>query len=254
MSRVRGIEELKQSGKRRFGRRVLGKREEFREWFSQLVSEGVKPPTYVGSQKPSSAETVFRLALTLLTALLTSIPYMTRGEFTAFYIALAIAALFGGVLEFLNFIRAEGIKELEKLKGFFADLLKNPAVEKWCSPSELIPVCCVLKSGVYVVVELEYGIIPRVLFLKPVAYVKVARGKPVVKVKWVRVNGKGKLREVGVKFKKGVATVTFPHVEFKNTLYTARAYAVEVKAEKPDKLSPDKLAEFAEWLEALGES
>jgi len=155
-------------------------------------------------------------------------------------------------VELLNTKHAEE-ENLEKLKGFFADLLKNPAVEKWCSPSKLIPVCCTLKSGVYVVV-LEYWTVLRILLLKPTAYVKVARGKPVVKVKWVRVSGAGKLREVGAKIRKGVASVTFPHVEYKDTLYTARAYAVEVRAEKPDKLSSEKLAEIAGWLEAPGES
>jgi len=233
-------------------RRVFGEQGESREWFYQLVLEGVKPPTYVGSQKSFSAVKASRLILALLTVL-GAIPYLLRGELAPVSLAIMVFAVVGIVLELFNLRRA-GRENLEKLKGFFADLLKNPAVEKWCSPSELIPVCSVLKSGVYVVVKLEYETVLRILFLKPIAYVKVARGRPVVKVKWIRVSGTGKLREAGVKFKKGVATVTLPHVESKDTLYTTRAYAVEVLAGKPDKLSFAELAEIAEWLEAPREA
>jgi len=145
---------LKRSDKQHLRERVFEKREESREWFYQLVLEGVKPPTYFGSRRPASTVKVSRLILALLTALGTSIPYIIRGELVAVPITLTIIALIGIVMELFN-IRRAGRENLEKLIGFFADLLKNPAVEKWCSPSELIPVCCMLKSGVYVVVELE---------------------------------------------------------------------------------------------------
>jgi len=214
------------------------------------VVEGVKEPTYIGIEGRSlRAEIVALVIGALIFALIQLLSDMlTRRLGLASIIALLVGLSATIVLELYR-----KPKKQSHLEEFYRNVLKSfgSMIEKWCIPSPVIPINCLLRNNMYLIVTLMYGFEPHIILIKPVVYTRVTGGKPVVKLKWVRAQASRSIGRNYVKVKSGLAIVTFPHIDFRNMLYTTKAYAIDLLVKNPDKLSAEAVSSILSEIRSI---
>ncbi|MCD6195905.1 MAG: hypothetical protein J7J82_03885 [Staphylothermus sp.] len=199
-----------------------------KEWWN---IKGVPSPVHINYKKSKTAYLSLLLAVAfLLVFFLELFQYVPSGLSV---VVLSLGIILQGVSTLLGIVnpstglRVTDIRYIESLMRTL-----NGFIRRWSVPSITIPVAATISNGIYMFIAKRKGSL-KIYLLKPVIYYRVMSGKPVFKIKWVQ-----KTKYYGLTM--GIADLTVPHPELRNTNYYLRAKVVEA----PTTIDPVKIYNF----------
>ncbi len=180
--------------------------------------KGVPSPIYVNYKKGKTAYLSLVLAVVfLLVFFLELFQYVPSG---LSIVILSLGIILQGVSTLFGIISPNtGLKvtDIRYVESLMRTL--NGYVRRWSIPSITIPVAASLSNGLYMYIAKKRGFL-KIYLVKPMIYYRVMSSKPVFKIRWVQ---KAKYEGLIV----GIADLTVPHPELRNTNYFLRAKVIE---------------------------
>ena len=196
-----------------------------KEWW---IIKGVPSPVYVNYKKGKTAYLSIILAIVfLLVFFLELFQYVPSG---LSIVILSLGIILQGVSTLLGIISpSTGLKvtDMRYVESLMRTL--NGYVRRWSIPSITIPVAATLSNGLYMYITKKRGFL-KIYLIKPMIYYRVTSSKPVFKIKWLQ-----KTKYEGIII--GIADLTAPHPELRNTNYFLRAKVIEA----PTTIDPMKI-------------